>query len=281
MRWLAVLAFAIGCKYPDPGFDIPADDQPGEDAAVDGVDMDLGPRCPMFTMADNKVELPGIQVAGISVVEDESFAIAWLYNDTLGYTLPPLGANYAMTNLPNPVLGAHVLGDGSALYLLDGQTFEVGRSTYDGGPSAWLAVAVSGIPDNTIPGRPTDNDDLMAFTESTRQFGYEWERVGGGWMPKTAYTQGDLGFNSAAQLFSMNLSPDGAYLVISAGGTNHPYGIYWRARGPGGTFAEADGAYGGLLVEGTFDQPHVTLRCSHLFARNTATGYIERFDLHP
>jgi hypothetical protein len=282
---IACVASTGGCKYPDPGFGTPGDDDPTDDADVDdGMtddDMELE-RCPAFSSVDNKMQLPGIQVAGFSVTEDESFAISFLHANTIGYTLgPDLGAAYMMTDLPNNVIGAHVLGDGSALYFIDynASSPRLFRSINAGSPATWNAATVSGLPDH-FPGRPTDDDQRVAFADESRGYIYEWERVVGTWTPMTTYAPADFGLDSTTEFLSANLSPDARFLVYAAGGGD-PYGIYYRIRGSGGTFSAADGGSGGRIVDGTYDQPHLTLRCSHLFARNVTTNYVERFDVLP
>jgi len=283
VRWSALLLFAIGCKYPDPGSNMPADDQPPDDADMDDGNDDMEmPRCPAFTNMDNKTQLPGIQVAGFSAVEDESFAIAFLSQNTIGYTLPPFGEAYEMTDLVNNVTGAHVLGDGSALYLYDfNASPRIRRAINQGSPATWEAATDSGLPDTAFVGRPTDDDQQVVFANDTRTGLEEWTREAGVWTAKMAYTPADLGLDGTTEILSANLSPDGAYLLVSAGGGAETYGIYWRVRASNGTFSIADGSFGGLLFAGTYDQPHLTARCSHLFAANTATGYVDRFDVHP
>lgn len=283
---MAVLVFAIGCKYPDPGFDIPADDQPPGDADPDGdgttdPDMDLGPRCPEFTSADSNVELPGIQVAGFAAVEDESFALSFLSANKIGYTLPPLGQDYAMTNLANNVIGVQVLADGSALYLIDYNlaSNRVQRAINAGGPATWNASTASGLPD-AFPGRPTDDDQKVAFADEDGSRAYEWERVAGTWTMMRTYLPDDFGLDMTSKIYSANLSPDGAFLLYTVTGTVDTSGIYWRVRGATG-FSATDGGYGGRLVDGTYDQPHLTMRCTHMFARNTTTSMVERWDIHP
>jgi hypothetical protein len=282
VRWTVVLLFAIGCKYPDPGFDMPGDDA-AVDAAVDaGIDEMELPRCPPFTTADNKYDVPGIAVGGISVAEDESFAVSFLYQDRLGYTFPPFGDEYLPSNLANNITSLHIVPDGSAVYITDFNTAPYARrAVATSAPETWMSATESGLPEDAFAGRPTSDDSLMAFTDSSRDSVEEWERMSGAWMFKRSYTPAELGFGSGAQILSASLTIDGDTLLITAGGANDTYGVYWRARGSGGTFAGKDGAYGGRIVDGTYDHVHATLNCSHLWVHETTTGKIERYDLLP
>ncbi|MFN0251629.1 MAG: hypothetical protein ACKV2T_32435 [Kofleriaceae bacterium] len=274
MRWIVVLVITTGCKYPDPGFQMPGDGQP-----IDGNDddamVDAPAGCVEPSGLGGMVELPGIAVAGFSPADNESFAVSWLAGMTLGYTTGTLGATYSPTDLANTIDRAHLSPDGSAVYFFDpdqavGQKLQ--RATRAGGFATWAASTWSGLADAN-PGRPTGDDQRIVYTIGSDAF--EAQRNGPDWTVLRSYEAGDFGI-SGGSLSSANLSPDGSLLLFTVEGP--AYGLYLRVR-VNGTFDAADGAYGILLSMGGYRDAVFTQTCSRVFAFDTQTGQVVRWDV--
>ncbi len=285
MRWSAVLLFAIGCRYPDPGFNLPSDDQPPDDADIDDgddvlPDDDTGPyMCSEPASIDGMVQLPGKMVAGFSPAEDESFALSWLAGMNLGYTEGNLGESYSPTDIPNVIARAHLSPDNNTVYFFDTNGpsgMRMRRATRTGTPGEWTTPIWSGMSEG-FPGRPTLDDQRMFYDQDL--IPTEAVRMGGGvWIDVRSYTAEDFGNETASVITSGNLSPDGAFLLYTLGGPNE-LGIYLRVR-VNGSFDVDDGAYGIMLQAGPYRDAVFTERCSHLFVYNTTTSQVERWDVH-
>jgi len=283
VKWLALLVVIVGCKYPDPGGSIPADDQPPDDADVDDSDTpdDTPPAvCLEPVTIDNMVQLPGKMVAGFAPAEDESFAISWLAGMNPGYTEAPLGQSYSPTNITNSVDTATLSPDGNVIYFLDENGIvnqRVRRAMRLGDNATWTTPTFSGLADG-FPGRPTADDQRMFFINDTQP--EEWQRMAGTWTAVRAYTAADFGNEAASTITSGNLSPDGNFLLYTITGPAED-GIHLRVRGGGGTFDGNDGAYGRGLTSGTYRDAILVANCTKLYAYNTATQHVERWDVHP
>jgi hypothetical protein len=283
VRRLIALLVVVGCKYPDPGFNTPADDQPGEDSGMDvgdGAPDDMAPPpCLEPLRLDNNVILPGKLVAGFSPSDDESFAISWLAANTLGYTEAPLGATYSQTNLPNQVLHASLSPDGNVLYFLDYNAsggVRTKRVTKNGDNATWTTAVWSGLAD-AFPGRPTKDDQRMFLIHDVQP--EEWARMAGTWMSVRQYLAADFGNNATSNITSGNLSPNGEYLLYSLDNNGGEGGIYLRVRA-NDSFAVADGSSGRGLMTGPYKDPILTANCTHVYAYNTSTQQEERWDVH-
>lgn len=283
MKWLAALVVMVGCKYPDPGGGIPADDQPPDDANVDdsgdAPDTSLPP-CVEPMSIDNMVEVPGKMVAGFMPTEDESFAISWLSGLTLGYTESPLGESYMPTDIPDSILFAKLSGDGNVIYFIrtGGPTGQrVRRAMKLGANATWSTAIYSGFPDGA-PGRPTSDDQRMFFIHDTSP--EEWERVAGTWTMSRGYEEPDWGHEATAWMDSANLSHDGNLLLYTITDTTSENGIWLRVRS-NGTFDTADGSYGRMLAAGTYRDPVFAANCTKLYVYNKTTQHAERWDVHP
>ncbi len=275
---VALSLLVVGCKYPDPGFDRPhdANDDAGDDATPDEM---VTPPCLEPGSIDNMVELPGIEVAGFSPAEDESFAISWLPEMNLGYTdTVPLGESYSPTSNPKVIRRAHLSPDGTVVYFMGLELNNMGtrRAVRNGAFGTWQADVWSGLPDS-FPGRPTADDQRMFLDNDL--IPQEWARNAGTWLLVRNYRPEHFGNEAESKITSGNLSPDGNFLVYTLEGPNEN-GIHLRVR-VNGSFDGFDGAYGRGLAGGPYRDPVLVANCTKLYVFNTQTRHVERWDVHP